>query len=86
MERINKYLISYRCADKPEAKTHVWELRSSDGSDLLGLIKWFGRWRRYCFFPEMGSIYEQQCLRAIATFVERKTCEHLEAARNAATA
>ena len=42
----------------------------------LGVIKWFGRWRCYAFFPSPGTVFERRCLRDIATFCERVTQEH----------
>lgn len=42
----------------------------------LGVIKWHGAWRKYCFFPEADTLFEQVCLREIADFIEGKTLEH----------
>jgi len=54
-------------------KTEVWSVVSQktgdvDG-DVLGQVKWFGRWRQYAFFPEGQTIYSKGCLDDIAKFV-----------------
>ena len=66
--------------------TKVWHVLPPEvlpGSDDLaphpapiGAVSWFGRWRKYCFFPAAETVYEQDCLRDIAAFCEQKTTEH----------
>lgn len=64
-------------------KTSIWAVASAaDKGDsqeqyaVLGSVKWFAPWRRYCFFPGRQTVYEQDCLREIATFCESKTKAH----------
>jgi len=63
-------------------KTLIWEVLTKDGGkdpgggELLGEVKWFGRWRGYAFFPLRDTIYEHRCLRDIADFVETQTKAH----------
>lgn len=47
-------------------KTKIVEVRAVRDRALLGMIKWFGRWRRYAFFPEPGCVFEAGCLEVIA--------------------
>ena len=42
----------------------------------LGEIKWFGRWRKYAFFPDYMCVFEEECLRDISVFLEQATREH----------
>lgn len=60
----------------PNKKTKVWDVWPKDAHERIGIIKWFGRWRKYCFFPELNTVYEEDCLRDIAEFIERVTKEH----------
>lgn len=39
----------------------------------LGVVKWYGGFRRYSFFPAPNTIFEQQCLRDIADFCQEQT-------------
>jgi len=63
--------------DRPGAKTRRWDvLTKGDEKDVragirLGSIRWWGRWRRYAFFPEAGTLYESTCLRDIAAFLDQ---------------
>ena len=57
---------------KQGEKTNVWQVKTKDNFDILGEIKWFSRWRRYAFFPYSVTIYEQDCLRDIANFIEEQ--------------
>ena len=61
-------------------KTKRWQVVTKAEGALLGSIGWFGRWRRYAFTPYEGSVYEQDCLRDIASFIEAQTKAHREAA------
>ena len=41
-----------------------------DMSTRLGVIKWFGRWRQYAFFPEVGTVFNTECLEDIRIFIK----------------
>jgi len=58
-------------------KTKIWEVFTKDEPVIaLGAIKWFGRWRRYAFYPEKDTVFEHDCLRDIASFCEAETKLH----------
>lgn len=62
----------------PTKKTKTYNVIS--GSATLGQIKWFSPWRRYCFFPYEGTLFDPNCLEEIKVklqmlMVERKTSE-----------
>lgn len=42
----------------------------------LGQVRWFARWRKYSFYPEASTVFEQTCLREIAYFCESATTHH----------
>lgn len=44
--------------------------------NAIGQVRWFGSWRKYCFFPYEETVYEEVCLREIAEFCEKVTKEH----------
>lgn len=71
---------------KSTGKTKVFTVVSKE-EDMLGRIKWFGRWRKYAFFPENGTIYETDCLEDIASFLrdlmtERRKQKQVSEMRN----
>ncbi len=45
----------------------------------LGEIRWAGAWRKYAFFPEPSTYYENDCLRDIAGFIEKLMAERRRA-------
>lgn len=58
-------------------KTKIFTVMSSSG-DYLGTIKWFGRWRKYCFFPGRDTIFDDKCLAEITTYCIDATLQHKE--------
>lgn len=52
-------------------KTNVWAVYG--GLVQVGVVKWYAQWRRYCFFPNEGTLFEEECLREMATFLEDQT-------------
>lgn len=59
-------------------KTKLWRIRPLDSHDTLGEVKWYGPWRKYCFYPDHNTVFEQDCLRDIAKFCESQTKAHRE--------
>jgi hypothetical protein len=43
-------------------KTRVIEIISKRSNDVLGVIRWYGAWRQYAFFPSDLSIWNSGCL------------------------
>lgn len=60
-------------------KTLVWDVTAILNGVCLGQIWWSGPWRKYCFHPNAGTVFEEDCLRTIAQFVEARTAEHRRA-------
>lgn len=56
-------------------ETSYWVVYPKDpkGGHRLGEVKWWGAWRRYCFFPAPETLFEPTCLRDIADFLASKT-------------
>jgi hypothetical protein len=50
-------------------KTKVWDVVSREHGDTLGYIKWFGRWRQYCFFPKFQTVWNKGCLTDLEQFI-----------------
>lgn len=39
--------------------------------DTLGVVKWYGAWRQYCYFPEPGTVFSKGCLNDISDFLDK---------------
>ncbi len=71
-----KSYIEFRLMPNPtERKTSAWEVLAKSDGCILGRISWFGRWRKYCFWPADDAVFEENCLRHIADFGEALTRE-----------
>lgn len=69
--------IEFEFAPTPEGqKTQRFNVVAKEGRVVLGQVKWFGRWRKYCFFPAPDMIFEEDCLGDIAAFLKQTTTEY----------
>jgi len=59
-----------------KAKTVVFEVQTKSDQTRLGLIKWFGRWRQYVFFPEPETVFSKGCMADINSFIEHLMQNH----------
>ena len=50
-------------------KTGVWSCRNIRSGEELGIVKWYGPWRQYCYFPTIQAIYSKGCLSDINDFI-----------------
>lgn len=50
-------------------KTKVYDVVAKERGEMLGEVKWFARWRKYAFFPAAGTLFEEDCLKDIASFL-----------------
>jgi hypothetical protein len=64
----------------PKAATNIYEVYSK-GSDALGIVMWFSRWRKYVFEPEAHTVFEETCMREISQFIEEETAAQRAAAK-----
>lgn len=49
-------------------KTSVYRLENLEGG-YLGNVKWFGPFRKYCFFPVSGCVFDVNCLNEIISLI-----------------
>lgn len=66
-----------------DTKTNKWAVVEKSTGEVLGHVKWLGRWRRYVFSATDGCVLEWQCLTDIADFCVHQTKAHSLLARNA---
>lgn len=55
--------------DRGHCRTQRWRVKHVEGDDDLGIVKWYPPWRRYCFFPESDTLFDENCLREIHAFI-----------------
>lgn len=76
---MSKWIVFVDRGLSPSGKTHGWDVVPKDGGKRIGVVYWYGPWRKYAFSAEANCVFEQDCLRDIAAFVETKTRDHREA-------
>jgi hypothetical protein len=59
----------------PGAKTRQFSVFSSATRTLLGYVKWFPHWRKYCFYP-LNSLFDDNCLEQVSHFMKEATAVH----------
>jgi hypothetical protein len=60
----------------PERKTLIWDVVGKSEGDRIGVVKWLGRWRQYCFFPDHDTVFNSICLRDIQVFLQARNQGH----------
>ncbi len=43
-------------------KTSIYHINSFRSQDEIGQIKWYGAWKKYCFFPNGDTVWDEKCL------------------------
>lgn len=73
--------IEFREVKQPPGKTRVWQIISKQQRAILGGIVWYGPWRKYVMEPNYNTVWEQDCLRDVAAFIEEQTRLHKQERR-----
>lgn len=54
--------------------TRRWQVFDRRGG-VLGEVKFFGRWRQFCFFPSTNAVFNEGCLADLTKFLNERTAE-----------
>lgn len=55
----------------PRRKTRDYHLVSRQGGETIGVVRWYGGWRQWCFFPAASSMWDDGCLADVHDFIGR---------------
>lgn len=64
-----------------EGKTVRFAVVNVKQDIAIGTVRWYGAWRKYCFFPDIGMVFDTTCLNAISEFIQQ-LMENRKNARN----
>ncbi len=70
-----KWIEFIDAGESESGKTRLWHV-CPPGQSPIGIVHWYGPWRKYCYSPHANTVYEQDCLRDIAAFCEERTKDH----------
>lgn len=76
MNRVEKYIKFRHSGESKTGKTQVWRVLNVHHNVICGEVRWYGAFRKYCFYPSDGTLFDFDCLRLIADFCEEKNKEH----------
>jgi hypothetical protein len=51
-------------------KTKTWCVISNHSGQDIADIRWYGAWRRYALFPEENTVWDNNCMSEVCTFIE----------------
>jgi hypothetical protein len=60
---------------QPNRKTKIYSVVNKQYGSTIGVIQWYGPFRKYSFFPNHDTVYEQDCLQDILNFI--RELEHV---------
>lgn len=64
--------IMFEMRPRPKGmKTDIYDIWTKDGLSYLGAIRWHAHWRKYTFQPANDTIFDNQCLGDIITFITK---------------
>ena len=63
------YIEFIKCGEKP--KTNGYAVYNKEHAVVIARIKWYGPWRKYCFFPVAETIFSSDCIKDIYTFMDK---------------
>lgn len=75
------YILFFNLGTIPGGKTNLYEVWTKNEDDSvgdikLGEIKWFGRFRKYSWFPAAGMVFEEVCNQEITDFLKQENIVH----------
>ena len=65
---MNRSNITFAEIEK-KPKTSVYSVDSVSSGERLGIVKWYGPWRKYCFLPEDETLWDHSCLESVKIFM-----------------
>jgi len=78
MDKRGKWIRFEELEQPVHRKTRRWCVLPRDGVGPLGYVEWYTPWRKYVFAPVPNTVFEQDCLRDLASFCEDRTREQRE--------
>lgn len=65
--------------------TKHFDVISISRASVLGIIKWYGPWRQYCFEPNDFTVWSDGCLEQISGFLKKLNQEHKQSLKTKAS-
>ena len=53
----------------PRRRTPIYLIFNRSQGSCVATIRWYGRWRQYCYFPEGDTVLSASCMEDILGFL-----------------
>ena len=67
---MNRYLRFEMVEKKPKTEVYVVSSLKEFDNEVLAKISWYGKWRRYVFYPSEGTLFDSACLGEVKEFID----------------
>ena len=57
-------------------KTKLYTIINNQNFQIIGKIKWYVGWRKYCFFPEFNTVWDYNCLNELSYILNSINIEY----------
>ena len=64
-----EYIRIVRQPVRPGRKLFHFTVENKRTGGVIGEIKWYGRWRQYCLFPDPSTVWSSGCLEDVFAFM-----------------
>lgn len=68
----NEEHISFIQLSNVGKSTLKWLVSNKIHKVAIGEIKWYGAWRKYCFFPYAKTVFDAKCMKGITEFIDNQ--------------
>lgn len=75
--RVEKYIEFIDAGTSKSGLTRIWNVHNKRSGENCGEIRWHGAFRKYCFYPTDGFLFDSDCLLLIAEKLSSGTKEHM---------
>lgn len=73
---VQKYIRVKLTGASASGLTSIWSVQNIRSNENCGEIRWHGAFRKYCFYPSDGFLFDADCLRLISEFLDEKNIGH----------
>lgn len=50
--------------------TSTFAIYNNVTGECIGTIQWYDEWRKYCFYPDDGTVWETECLKEVIDYIK----------------
>jgi hypothetical protein len=68
-ERVKKYIYIKEIGESPSRKTKIFGVINKRENRVSGEIRWYGGFRKYCFYPNSDFLFDSDCLQMIVEYL-----------------